>query len=158
VDRRYRRQSSEDSPSSGRERNRLARVFRGHLNAPLLSTLKPRATSLHTLGLVSSRPYGFPLETLSDLLRHPYPPLPLIRAVKEFAKGADSAAVDPLPPEVATALYFTMIAISVICYGSPFTRLDDIDLRDGLQWTAQQSWIDIPIRMFARKALNSLGS
>ncbi len=99
-----------------------------------------------------------PLQRFSDLLAHPQPPLELLNMVKRFAKRARGAADKLLPEEVATVLYFAVIAIGVIRCGVLISRTDREKLHQGLVWAAGQDWVDRPLRTVLEKAATSLAS
>jgi hypothetical protein len=85
---------------------------------------------------------GEPLVSFRDLFRHPSPPLELLRLTKDFAKGSDERTEDPLPPEVATVLYYGAIAVALVRHGARISSLDDARLRDGIAWALDQPWVD----------------
>lgn len=83
-----------------------------------------------------------PPASFGDLLHHPRPPLELLRLTKEFAKASDSRSDNPLPPEVATVLYYAAILVALVRHGRRITALSDSQLLDGLDWVLQQPWLD----------------
>src|ERR1700722_6171663 len=103
----------------------LAKILRAQLRAPLLSSLKPKASEIHDL-VAEARSSDSPLpETVGELLVHPNPPLSLLRLAKDFAKSSDSGS-DPVPPAVATALYTSVIAAALARHGKRISALDDL--------------------------------
>jgi hypothetical protein len=131
----------------------LAQILVEQLHSPILSCLEMRATQIHFLGVAQIAPDGYPLETLADLFDHPNPPIWLLRAVKNFANLADARPNEPLPPEVATSLYFCAIAAGFTRHNARITSLSDSELREGLEWTASQRWVDRTLRRLAITAL-----
>src|SRR5205823_4989142 len=87
-----------------------------------------------------------PLNSFGDLLSHPRPPLELLELTKEFAKTSDTRASSPLPPEVATVLYYAAIVAARLRHGAGITGLGARDLRDGIAWALRQPWLDGRVR------------
>jgi hypothetical protein len=152
----------DDNDSSGAPR-RLARLFgldeRGrhlwqadelsHILAHQLSTPLFFDTSRLTAVTVG----GQSLRSFGDLFRHPSPPLDLLRLTKEFAKASDDRVEDPLPPEIATVLYYGVIAVALVRHGQRISSLDDGRLREGIEWVLGQPWVDSETRrVFAEAA------
>ncbi len=131
-------------------------IFRHQLAAPLhadLGGLDPRLgeklEGLRTLD-------GQPVATFGDLLRHPAPPVALLDLVKEFAKKSGGAGRGPVPPEVATLLYYLSIGVALFRCGRRLTRLDGSALREGFHWARAQPWTDEATRELLRRAEDHL--
>jgi hypothetical protein len=89
---------------------------------------------------------GENLITFGDLLSHPKPPADLLRLAKDFAKSQYQHPDQPLPPHVATLLYYACIAAARLRLSTRITDLDDAQFVPGLQWAVKQTWIDAPLR------------
>lgn len=98
------------------------------------------------------------LGSFRDLFQHPNPPLDLLRLTKWFAKSSRSRINSPLPREIATLLYFAAIAAAYTRCQTRITQLDDAALREGLEWGAQQCWVDDETRSLFQEALRALES
>ncbi len=135
----------------------LGAILRHQLAAPLeydLRTIAPGGgqtisdmTAAITIG---PRPNSF-----GDLIRHPAPPLDLLRLMKDFSKaGRDSGS---LPPEVSTVLYYAAIAVALLRQGNRITELDDRSLRKGIEWCLVQPWMDSDLRSVLTEAAAKIG-
>lgn len=140
----------------GWNENDWAEILRHQLASPLLSELKPDAGRIRFLGIDAGSLCGFQLKTFADLLKHPKPPLPLLRLAKDFAKSADGRSGGPLPPEVAQALYVALIAIAIVRHGERITTMNDATLCRNLNWAIGSEWMDGSIRQIATEALATL--
>jgi hypothetical protein len=120
----------------------LAAIFKHQISTPMLVDLgcfDPRtATRLRTL----SEAQGLLLKSFSDLFHHPAPPVELLQLVKDFAKANLDHPESGLPGEIASALYYTSIASALVHLDARITKLQDADLRAGLNWTREQGWLD----------------
>jgi hypothetical protein len=89
--------------------------------------------------------------TFGELLHHVRPPVALLERVKLFAK-ASKAATGPLPPQVATVLYFASIVVARLRWDARISSLDDDAIVKGTQWALAQSWLDQPTRTLFQEA------
>ena len=101
---------------------------------------------------------NIPLETFGDLLRHPHPPLGVLKLMKEFAKVNRDNPESSLPTEIATVIYFTAIVLALTRCGQRITGLDDDALRRGVEWVVAQPWVDESTRSLFRDALTLIGT
>jgi hypothetical protein len=111
-------------------------------------------------GWTVARDEKVPLNSFSDLFRHPKPPVALLKLTKEFAKSSDRRSASPLPPEIATVLYYAAIVTALLRHGSPISRLSLRALKEGVTWALEQPWLDEQMRgLFdeARAALAGAG-
>jgi len=147
---------SDDGPSW--YPSELADIWRHQLAAPLaldLADTEPdAANTVARLANVSPAP----LRTFGELLAHPWPPLKLLRVVKEFAKVRRTQTQGAYPPEVATALYYTVIALALLRHEEQITQLCADDLRHGFQWSLELTWLDEPTRQILSSALDTLST
>jgi hypothetical protein len=120
----------------------LRALWRHQLGSPLqfdLGNFDPNAGArLRRL----SDAEGLLLRSLGDLLRHPQPPLELLRLAKDFAKAHEQSPDGPLPPELARVLYYAAIAAAWARCGRRITALDDAQLRRAFDWALAQPWMD----------------
>src|SRR5205823_4807313 len=87
-----------------------------------------------------------PISSFRDLLFHPHPPLDLLQVVKEFAKIIPHHADYPIPQEIASVIYFAVIAVARQRCGQRITNLPDERLNDAARWALSQPWIDPDMR------------
>lgn len=136
----------------------LAAIFRHQMSAPMLvdlGTFDPRtATRIRTL----SEAQGLLLKSFADLFHHPAPLIELLELVKDFAKANLDHPESGLPNEIATALYYTSIAAGLVRLDTRISKLPDADLRQGLQWTMEQAWLDEETKVLLAKALGKVSS
>jgi WD40 repeat protein/predicted Ser/Thr protein kinase len=135
----------------------LGSILRHQLDSPLAFDLGNFAPeSKGTLDVISPSTTT-PLNTFGDLLRHPHPPLEVLKLVKEFAKANRNNSQSTLPPEIATVVYFAAIVVALMRCGQRITALDDDALRQGVEWVVAQPWIDELSRSLLRDALTFIG-
>jgi hypothetical protein len=148
--------NDDDAPSW--YEHELAGIWRHQLAAPLavdlLETEDECATTIARLSTISPAP----LHTFGDLLTHPWPPLKLLRLVKEFAKVRRTKKHGAYPPEVATALYYAVIGLAISRHGTQITQLGGDDLRRGFEWAMELPWLDEPTRQIYSRALGTLST
>ena len=134
----------------------LAAIFRHQMSAPMLvdlGTFDPRtATRIRTL----SEAQGLLLKSFADLFHHPAPLIELLELVKDFAKANLDHPESGLPTEIATVLYYTSIAAGLVRLDTRISKLPDADLRQGLQWTMEQDWLDEETKVLLAKALEKV--
>ena len=90
--------------------------------------------------------------TFEQLLHDPRPPVELLQRVKRFAKACKLAGDGPLPPPVATVLYFASIVVARMRCGQRISELDDDSILRGMQWVRAQTWLDEPTRSIFEEA------
>ena len=136
----------------------LAAIFRHQMAAPVLVDLgdfDPRtATRLRTL----SEAHGMLLKSFDDLFHHPVPPIELLQMVKDFSKANLDQPESGLPGEIGAALYYSSIAAALVRLDSRISQLPDAELRRGLSWTLEQSWLDEKTKELLTAALEKLPS
>ena len=96
---------------------------------------------------------GLLLRSFGDLLRHPHPPIELLRLAKDFAKACRLSPESALPREVATVLYFACIAVALMRCQCRISRLGKAQLREGFEWALKLPWLDAESRRLFRKGL-----
>lgn len=112
----------------------------GGIDAALAERVKALATA-----------QGLLLRSFGDLLRHPNPPVELLKLTKEFAKRSLYSPSPAIPHDVARVLYFTTIAAALGHCKSRISTLSDDDLAKGITWALSNEWITDG----ARRALGS---
>ena len=135
----------------------VAAIFRHQMSTPIaceLSTLGP-AASAHLRAVAGGD--GLLLTSIGDLLRHPSPPLDMLRLVKDFAKTCLNHPDSGLPKEVAGTVYWAVIAAALVRRGQRITRLAAGPLTAGFQWAASRPWLDEPMAALLREAVGRAG-
>ncbi len=134
----------------------LAAMFRHQMSAPMLMDLgsfdERTASQIKTL----SGAQGLLLSSFADLFNHPSPPVQLLQLVKDFAKANMDHPESGLPSEIASTLYYTSIAAALVHLGKRISQLPDVDLKRGLGWTAEQSWLDEKTKALLAGAVKKL--
>jgi hypothetical protein len=100
-------------------------------------------------------------QTFGELLTSALPSLPLLRAVKEFAKANRSDPGALLPGEVATVLYYAAILAARLRWRARISELPPADLLGGIDWTLSRPWIApplLPLFHEAKGVLNPTGA
>lgn len=131
----------------------LGEVLRGQLAARIVFDPSRLATAANRDGAADA---AGSLRSLGDLLADPNPPLELLELTKEFAKASDGRSDAPLPPPVATVLYYAAILAALLRHGRRITRLPDRALRDGVAWALRRPWLDAGTRRLFREAAERL--
>jgi len=136
----------------------FAAILRHQLSAPMLVDLGgfDRAPAGRLKRLSDAE--GLLLKSFSELFKHPAPPLELLELTKEFAKANMDHPESTIPGEIAAVLYYASIASALVRLGARITRLNDADLRRGLQWSRDQSWVDNDSRNLLAEALDVLAA
>jgi len=134
----------------------LAAMFRHQMSAPMLMDLgsfdERTASQIKTL----SGAQGLLLSSFADLFNHPSPPVQLLQLVKDFAKANMDHPESGLPSEIASTLYYSSIAAALVHLGKRISQLPDVDLKRGLGWTAEQSWLDEKTKALLSGAIKKL--
>ena len=126
----------------------MAAILRHQLSSQLESDLA---------GVDRTDPATSPM-TFGQLLHHVRPPVALLERVKLFAKASKIRATGPLPPQVATVLYFASIVVARLRCDARISGLDDDAIRKGTQWALAQSWLDQPTRTLFEEAAARLSA
>jgi hypothetical protein len=119
----------------------LADILKHQLTAPLhvdLSRVGGAAGRLREL----AEGRGLVLKSFGDLLRHPQPPVALLKLMKDFAKACRLGRGSALPREISSVIYFTSIIAAMTRCSRRITRLDDNALRAAIEWALAQPWLD----------------
>jgi len=85
---------------------------------------------------------GLLSRSLGDLLRHPHPPLELLRLVKEYGKANAGREDSHLPQPVAWVLYYASIAAARLRLNERISRIEDAALAAGLRRFLEEEWLD----------------
>lgn len=119
----------------------LAAILRHQMTAPLHVDLTRMGGAAGRLcGEAEAK--GLVLKSFGDLLRHPRPPVALLKLMKDFAKACRIGRGSHLPREIATVIYFASIIVSMTRCSRRITRLDDGALRDAVGWALDQPWLE----------------
>jgi len=150
--------------ATGEERARLwrpdelAAIYRHQLAAPLLADLGGLDPRTATRWQLVSDAQELRLNSFSDLLRHPAPPVELLELVKDFAKANLDHPESGLPAEIASTLYYVSIAAALVRRGARISKLPDTSLQRGLAWTREQAWVDETSRELLVLALERMAA
>jgi len=132
----------------------LEAILQHQLAAPLapdLSVVDPAVRSrIREWGEAA----GQQLNTFRDLFQHPRPPVELLELTKRFAKHCRNHPEHPLPEEVATVLYFLVLAAALVKCGSRISKLSDAALREGIVWALDQPWLDEATRKILQEVVS----
>jgi len=127
------------------------------LSAPLQLSLGALSAEVaHQVRL--AHPPVDPLLTLAELLRHPQPPVELLKLVKRFAKMCRRDPQNPLPPDLVMLLYYASIAASLVRLQKAISDLPPASLMHGLTWLAAQDWVDDEVKSLLTAAAARLNS
>lgn len=148
-----------DRPPAWR-REDLPDILDHQLRAPLMFDLgrlgEAGSLPVEVVGPSAAEAGAVPsgLYCFGDLLYHPAPPIELLVLAKQFAKTADQGG--PLPPQIATFLYYGVIIVALLRHRTRISRLSDETLRDGLRWLSAQPWLDARARGLMAEGLAAL--
>jgi hypothetical protein len=134
----------------------LSGILDHQLQTPLMCDLRPDPGQLVRLREISSFAGAPPLNTFTDLLNHPSPPLWLVKLAKNFAKNLDGQTEHALPEEIASTMYLAAIALALVRLGERITALNDAGLIEGFKWVARQRWMPEGILALIREAIVQL--
>ena len=130
----------------------LADIFEHQLTTPLaydVGTLADTNPEQLRHLMESAQP---PIRTFRDLLTHAQPPLKLLELVKEAAKTRRDDPANPVPPSIASAVYYACLAMARVRRGTSLTSMKDDDYGQGLRWALAQDWISDSIRVVFQNA------
>jgi hypothetical protein len=134
----------------------LAAVWRHQMSAPLLLDLggiNDQAMATVTMHAQSAQR----LENFPDLMAHPHPPIELLQLTKDFAKSQRYSQGGAFPVEIASALYYAAIVLARLRLGQRITEMGDDRLRQGVQWSLQQPWLDATTKSLFAEANAKFG-
>jgi hypothetical protein len=127
-------------------------MLRHQLRAPLLLCLRsedePGAGSDPVV-----EPFVENFRTMQQVLEAAQPPLELLKAVKQFAKGNVNGPAEALPRPIATVLYYAPIAAARVRLATRISQLSDASLDAGFRWALDQPWLVPPITPLLEQGL-----
>jgi hypothetical protein len=127
---------------------------KSELKALWLHTLSTPIT-LDEWGATTSANLGIHEVTIRDLFFQPNPPVELLNRLKHWAKACRNRPECGLPPEIGSALYFGAVATAHLRRRSRITKLNNDEIRTGIEWSLKQEWIDERMKDLFRTALLS---
>jgi hypothetical protein len=129
----------------------LGAAWRHQLNSSLTRGFEdsPQRASLHEL----TTGHDGEFQTFTDLLRHPHPPLQLLKILKEFAKSQNTDNDSALPAPMGKAMYYAAIAAARVRCQTRISTLTDEQLAQGYRWALAEPWLDEPTRELLTAAL-----
>jgi hypothetical protein len=145
--------------SAGWRAGELAAILRHQLSVPVEFELPRDAGPAGDGQAPAAMPAGVRAiftTTFADLLRHPLPPLAMLRRVKDFAKACREDPRGPLPREVAMVLYLASILSALTRHGAAMTKLRPDELRKATEWGLAQQWLDDATRSLFEDGLSQL--
>jgi len=96
---------------------------------------------------------GGGIRTFRDLFTHPSPPIHLLHLTKNFAKSHLKHPESPLPPEIATVLYYSSIVTAWVRLDRRISELTAADLERGLAQVLAEPWLDPDLRHLLAEGL-----
>ena len=96
---------------------------------------------------------GGGIRTFRDLFTHPAPPVHLLQLTKNFAKSHLKHPESPLPPEIATVLYYSSIITAWVRLNRRISELTAADLKRGLDQVLAEPWLDQDMRQLLAEGL-----
>lgn len=91
-----------------------------------------------------------------DLLNDPKPSPKQLEQAKSYIKMYHSDPAADLPRQIATALYYALIAAGLVRLDQRITHLEDRHLREGFEWGIEQDWMDAQLRALFHLALQKI--
>lgn len=93
------------------------------------------------------------IKTFDDLFHASSPPPELLDIVRQYAKSCHNEKECSLPPVIAGALYWSVMAVSIATKTKIQTKLTHTDIQVGLKWLADQKWMTPFLQQLAQKAM-----
>lgn len=84
------------------------------------------------------------------------PSVALLQQIKMYAKWCRNAVLAPLPPAVATALYYAAIATALVRCRVRITQLPSSELCDGFHWLMAREWVPARLKLLAVEGMMQL--
>jgi hypothetical protein len=134
----------------------LSAILRHQMSAPVQFDLSELPAGLGAKLRSLTAAQGLLIRSFGDLLRHPHPPLELLKLTKRFAKASSHHPDSPLPPEISRVLYYAAIVVAQTRCGERISGLDNAGLKQGLDWALTQLWLDASTRMIFEQGLKAL--
>lgn len=134
----------------------LEAILKHQLSAPIQVDLVSMEQHLAAQLRLAVESQGLLLKSFGDLLCHPNPPLELLRLTKDFAKACRQSHGGPLPREIATILYFASIVVAMVRCRYRITRLEDAEIRHGVEQCLAQPWLDPRTRRLFDEGLKAM--
>lgn len=97
-----------------------------------------------------------PIRTFGELFAARRPPVKLLDLTKRFAKACNRSRVRAVPRELSSAVYYLSIAAALARCQTAISRLEVGEVRKGLHWLADRTWLNAESRKLAREALAAI--
>lgn len=81
------------------------------------------------------------VDTFADLLRHPEPPLELLRLMQDFGKAVQTHGKTVWPPEVGAVLYYASQSSDLVRHRERMSTLSGEDFLKGLGKILSWGWV-----------------
>jgi hypothetical protein len=134
----------------------LGAILRHQLEAPMQLDLGTIPEADQRQSALTSAARHPAIRNLRELFAHPAPPLEMLEAAKDLAKALRNRPDAPVPPEIATVLYFEAIVVARLRCGQTISHLDEPSLKKGVQWALAQPWLDEGSLQCFREALQTM--
>jgi hypothetical protein len=117
-------------------------IWQHQLNTQLQVDLEPNRLRSRPSEMLPPEAKIFFKKSFGELLKHPQPPLELLKLIKDFAKRTLNSNPDPQLQEIVTALYYATYAAGLVRHGRRVGKLSGGELARGFAWALKQSWLD----------------
>ena len=135
----------------------LTALFEHQLKTSLCEQF-PEVSPRLTAGLLkSASDQNEPIVTLDDLLKHPSPPIEVLRAVKDWATHSMRSKNNKTPRQIAPIIYLAAVAVALVRCDERISRSEDMDLEATFRQALEATWTGDQIRQIFRLALAALG-
>ena len=146
---------NEDEPSPWNDAQ-LAASFEHHLVTPLREKLHERLPRLTAGLLLMASEDQDPIVTLGDLFQHPYPPVEVMRAVKDWAKHCIQQNDESTPPQIASIIYLAAVATALVRCDQRITHSENTDLQVTFRQALGAAWLSRDVRRIFEEAMAQL--
>lgn len=125
------------------------------LRSPISEALNQMGQSNEAVQQITAK-HTYPFATIESMLLEASAPVVILDLIKTVAAQARNIGELVIPKPVTTAIYFLCIAAALRCDNRRITSLSDADIRNGLRWVRQASWIMPHLRALAEEAQKRL--
>ena len=93
---------------------------------------------------------------LGDLFQHPYPPVEVMRAVKDWAKHCIQQNDESTPPQIASIIYLAAVATALVRCDQRITHSENTDLQVTFRQALGAAWLSRDVRRIFEEAMAQL--
>src|SRR5581483_9615658 len=136
----------------------LATMLRHQLNSPIRTDVKKMSGELLArFDQAAAGASGAATMSFGSLFGANQPNVKVLQVVKDFAKQSISQKDGSLPEELGAVLYYASICTALLrCNGQRISGLDNETLKDGLNWSIAQPWLDASLATLLRATVKTL--